>query len=100
MDNQDEYIAELEAQLEESSAKIYELEAKTRRWSDQVVEERRAHLDAMKRSRDAASQKLKEIRSASDGEWVKLMSEAEQVWNDLRKAIHEGHEALVKRMRE
>lgn len=100
MNIREEYIAALEAQLEDLSAKIYQLEAKTRGELERAMQERTESLAQMKQARDAASEKLKEIRAASDDSWESLQAGAEQIWSDLKNKISQSAAAFSRRTRD
>jgi uncharacterized coiled-coil DUF342 family protein len=87
MKSREEYIDQLAAQLKEWSAKIVELESKTRTAKADVKTSYENQIRQLKDKRDAAMQKLQELKGASSDAWDTLRAGAETSWADLKKAV-------------
>ena len=87
MKSREEYIDQLAAQLKEWSAKIDELESKARTAKADVKTGYENQIKQLKDKRDAAMQKLQELKGASAEAWEILKAGAETSWADLKKAV-------------
>jgi uncharacterized coiled-coil DUF342 family protein len=87
MKSREEYIDQLASQLKEWSAKIVELESKTRTAKADVKTSYENQIRQLKDKRDAAMQKLQELKGASSDAWDTLRAGAETSWADLKKAV-------------
>jgi uncharacterized coiled-coil DUF342 family protein len=87
MKSREEYIDQLASQLKEWSAKIVELESKTRTAKADMKTSYENQIRQLKDKRDAAMQKLQELKGASSDAWDTLRAGAETSWADLKKAV-------------
>jgi uncharacterized coiled-coil DUF342 family protein len=87
MKSREEYIDKLAAQLKEWSAKIDDLESKARATKGDVKTGYENHIRQLKDKRDAAMQKLQELKGASTDAWDTLKAGAETSWADLKNAV-------------
>jgi uncharacterized coiled-coil DUF342 family protein len=87
MKSREEYIDQLAAQLKEWSAKIVELESKTRTAKADVKTSYENQIRQLKDKRDAAMQKLQELKGASSDAWDTLKAGADTSWAELKKAV-------------
>jgi uncharacterized coiled-coil DUF342 family protein len=96
MKNREEYIDQLAAQLKEWSAKIDELESKARAAKADVKTGYEGQIRQLKGQRDAAAQKLQELKGASADAWDMLKAGAETAWADLKSAVTAAKEKFKK----
>jgi uncharacterized coiled-coil DUF342 family protein len=89
----EEYIDKLAAQLKEWSAKIDELESRARGAAKSGYE---SQIRQLKDKRDAAVQKLQELKGPSAEAWDVLKAGAESAWTDLRSAVTAAKEKFKK----
>jgi uncharacterized coiled-coil DUF342 family protein len=92
MKSREEHIDNLAAQLKEWSTKIDELESKARATKADVKTSYENQIALLKDKRDAAMQKLLELKGASNDAWDTLKAGAETAWADLKKAVTEAKE--------
>ncbi|MDD1677551.1 MAG: hypothetical protein LUQ40_07445 [Methanomicrobiales archaeon] len=87
MKSREEHIDKLAAQLKEWSAKIDELETKASATKADVKAGYENQIRQLKDKRDAALQKLQELKGASTDAWDTLKAGAETAWADLKNAV-------------
>jgi uncharacterized coiled-coil DUF342 family protein len=87
MKSREEYIDQLAAQLKEWSAKIDELESKARTAKADVKTGYENQIKQLKDKRDAAMQKLQELKGSSSEAWDILKAGTETSWAELKKAV-------------
>ena len=96
MKSREEYIDSLAAQLKEWSAKIDDLESKARAAKADVKTGYEDQIRQLKGKRDAATQKLQELKSSSTDAWGTLKVGAETAWADLKNAVIAAKERFKK----
>lgn len=96
MKSREEYIDKLAAQLKEWSAKIDELESKARATKADAKTGYENQIRQLKDKRDAAAQKLQELKGASTDAWDTLKAGAETAWTDLKNALSAAKEKFKK----
>jgi len=96
MKSREEYIDQLAAQLKEWSVKIDELESKARTAKADVKTGYENQIKQLKDKRDAATQRLQELKGASADAWDALKAGAETAWADLNKSITAAKEKFKK----
>jgi uncharacterized coiled-coil DUF342 family protein len=96
MKSREVYIDKLAAQLKEWSAKIDDLQSKARVATADAKTEYENQIRQLKSKRDAASQKLQELKGASNEAWDTLKAGAETAWADLEKAFAAAKEKFKK----
>jgi uncharacterized coiled-coil DUF342 family protein len=96
MKSREEYIDKLAAQLKEWSAKIDELESKARAAKADAKTGYENQINQLKDQRDAAKQKLQELKGASTEAWDALKAGAETAWADLQNAVTSAKEKFKK----
>ena len=87
MKSREEHIDKLAAQLKEWSANIDELESKASAAKADVKTGYENQIRQLKDKRDAAMQKLQELKGASTDAWDTLKAGAETAWADLKNAV-------------
>lgn len=96
MKSREEYIDKLAAQLKEWSTRIDELEAKARAARDDAKIGYENEVRHLKDQRDAAKQKLQELKGASTEAWDVLKAGAETAWTELKNAVSSAKEKFDK----
>jgi uncharacterized coiled-coil DUF342 family protein len=96
MKSREEYIDKLAAQLKEWSGKIDELESKARTAKADAKTGYENQIKQLKDQRDAAKQKLQELKGASTEAWDALKAGAETAWADLQNAVTAAKEKFKK----
>ncbi|HXY61508.1 MAG TPA: hypothetical protein VEJ22_01120 [Nitrospirota bacterium] len=96
MKNREEYIDKLAAQLKEWSVKIDELESKAHTAKADAKTGYENQIRQLKDKRDAATQKLQELKVASADAWDTLKGGAETAWADLKNAVTAAKEKFKK----
>jgi uncharacterized coiled-coil DUF342 family protein len=96
----DEYVAKMKAKLDEWNTQIDELEAKARQAKAQVAQEHQERIVDLKRKRDQAQEKLKEVQEAGEDAWKTLTSGAERVWENMASTLRESKDAFFEGMHE
>jgi uncharacterized coiled-coil DUF342 family protein len=87
MSLKDAYIEKMEAQFREWGAKIDELKAKADKAEAGAKIEYTKQLDSLKAKRDAAGQKLSEVKAAGEDAWESMKSGVEGAWSELKSAV-------------
>jgi uncharacterized coiled-coil DUF342 family protein len=96
MKSREEYIDKLAAQLKEWSAKIDELESKAGAAKADVKTGYENQIRQLKDKRDAATQRLQELKGSSTDAWDTLKAGAEKAWADLNNAVKAAKEKFKK----
>lgn len=96
MKSREEYIDKLASQLKEWSAKIDELQSKTRTAKADIKTGYENQIRQLKDKRDAAAQKLQELKAESSDAWDTLKAGAEAAWADLKNAVTAAKEKFKK----
>jgi len=94
MSTRDEFVAQMQAKLDEWNAEIEELEAKARKQKAQATADYHARIAELKDKRDEAAKKLKEVQNASDDAWEELKTGAERIWDDVKQTYEETRRAF------
>jgi uncharacterized coiled-coil DUF342 family protein len=79
------YQEKLEAQIKEWSAKVTELKAKADQAGADAKIQMYQQIDQLRARKDAAQQKLTEIKAASADSWEALKTGSEKALGDLKK---------------
>jgi hypothetical protein len=82
-----DYVAKMEAELKEWSARLNELKAKASKAAAQGRVEYQKQLETLQSKHDAAASKLAELKSAGEDRWESLKAGVEGAWNELKAAV-------------
>jgi len=96
MKSREEYIDKMAAQLKEWSAKIDELESKARVAKADAKSGYENQIKQLKDQRDAAKQKLQDLKGSSTEAWDALKVGTETAWAELQKAVTAAKEKFKK----
>jgi hypothetical protein len=86
MNNRDEFVAKLKAQLDQWNAEIARWEKKGKDAQAQWQAESAKQLDALRSRREEALQRLKLLQNASTEAWTEMTRGAEQAWKEMGEA--------------
>jgi len=81
----DAYQEKIEAQLKEWSAKLREMKAKADKATADAKIEMDKQIDHLRAQKDAAQQKLNEIKGASAESWETLKAGSEKTLGEMKK---------------
>ena len=85
--NRDEYVKKLKLQLDVWNAEAAKWEAKAKQAQVGAEAEYRKQLEAFRRQRDDAMQKLAAVQSASGEAWKDMMAGADAAWKAMQDAF-------------
>jgi TolA-binding protein len=90
----DEYLAEMEGQMQEIDAKIAELDEKTEMLGDEAKENFQEQIEALDEKKESIAAKMEEMKSLSGEAWEKakqeldrLMAEFTQSYENIKKTF-------------
>ncbi|MDD5367345.1 MAG: hypothetical protein PHR30_18580 [Gallionellaceae bacterium] len=87
MTTRDEYVEQLKTNLDHWNGDLAKWEAKARTARDDARIEFEMKLDALRKQRDEAAEKLKEVRASSEEAWKELKAGADVAWAAMREAF-------------
>ena len=87
MSTRDEYVEKIKAKLDQWNAEIDKMQAKAREADADEKIERQKQVDEMRRQRDDAEVRLKELQEASDDAWTDMKSGFDRAWTSLSTAF-------------
>lgn len=87
MTQKDAYVAKLKAQLDAWNAELTRWQAQAQKSGTDARVKYEQQLADLKRQRDHASQKLKEVQSASSDTWETTRANVEETWTGIRAAF-------------
>jgi chromosome segregation ATPase len=87
MSSRDEYVEKIKAKLDQWNAEIDKLEAQAREAEADEEIQRQKQVDELRRQRDQAEVKLKELQEMSTDAWNDMRSGFEEAWNNLSTAF-------------
>ena len=87
MSKKDEYMAQLQFQLKQWAAEIDALTNKANEFGAEARDKYYDQLKIMRASREAVSQKMHEITSASEAAWQDMQKGIESAWDSMKSAM-------------
>ena len=87
MTTRNEYVEQLKNKLDLWNADLAKWEAKAKVAKTDMQIEYEMHLDGLRKHRDEAADKLKELQGSSEGAWQDLKAGAESAWAAMREAF-------------
>lgn len=87
MTTRSEYIEQLKSNLDQWNADLAKLEAKARVAKTDLRIDYEMQLEALRKHREEAAAKLKELQASGEGAWKELAAGADTAWATLREAF-------------
>lgn len=90
MNNRQELIQKMKAQLDQWGTEIDKLSARAEAAQTEVKLKYQAQVEALKQQREAAKLKLHELQSSSEDAWDSVREGMESAWESITKAIKDA----------
>lgn len=90
MNNREEFIQKMKAQLDQWSIEIDRLSARAEAAQAEAKLKYRAQIEAIKQQREAAKLKLHELQASSEDAWDSVRESMESGWESITKAIKDA----------
>ena len=90
MQNKDEYLAHLKAQLDEWSSDLDKLRDKAGNASDEVKTKVEHQIAELKAKWDDGAARRQEILDATDDDWEAIKDKTEEKWAELKVGVKES----------
>ena len=87
MSKKDEYMSQMRFQLKQWDAEIDVLTNKANEFGAEARDKYYDQLKIMRASREAVSQKMDEITSASETAWQDMQKSMESAWDSMKSAM-------------
>jgi hypothetical protein len=87
MSKKDEYMAQMQLRLKQWDAEIDALTNKASEFGAEARDKYYDQLKIMRASREAVSQKMHEITSASEAAWQEMQKGMESAWDSMKVAM-------------
>jgi chromosome segregation ATPase len=94
MSERQKHVNTMKAKIDEWSNDIDEIERKANTASSDLTEEYQKKIGALKRQRDEAFVKLKEIQNTTDSAWQDVKKGGEEAWDSISHAFSSAKEKL------
>ena len=94
MSERQKHVDTMKAKIDEWSNDIDEIEKKSKSTSSEVTEEYQKKLGALKKQRDEAFVRLKEIQNTTDSAWQDVKKGGEEAWGSLSHAFSSAKDKL------
>lgn len=92
MEQKEAYQGKMEAQLQEWDAKIDELAAKTEHATAEAKVKYQQHIHTLQTKREAAQNRLNELKNSSGGAWEDLRTGMDKAWSEMKRAVESAVE--------
>lgn len=90
MNNREQFIQKMKAQLDQWSIEIDKLTVRTESAQAEAKRTYQAQLDVLKRQREAAKLKLHELQSSSEDAWESVRESMDLTWESITKSIKDA----------
>jgi len=90
MNNRDEYVGKMKAQLDQWNADITGWEAKAQGAQAGARAEYEKRLEALRQHRERAMYQMKLLQSAAGEAWLEMMRGTDEAWARMREAIEKA----------
>lgn len=90
MNNREQFIQKMKAQLDQWSIEIDKLTVRTETAQAEAKRTYQAQLDVLKRQREAAKLKLHELQSSSEDAWESVRESMDLTWESITKSIKDA----------
>jgi len=87
MQTRTEYVEQLKNKLDEWNHDIAKWEEKARSTKNDLTIEYEMRMDDLRKKRDEAAAKLKELQASSESAWQELKTGADSAWAAMREAF-------------
>ena len=87
MTTRNEYVEQLKNKLDEWNHEIAKWEEKARARKNDLTINYEMTMDDLRKKRDDATAKLKEVQASSENAWEELKAGADSAWSALREAF-------------
>jgi len=84
MSTRDEYVARMKRQLDEWSAELDALEAKSQETQESTKLKYQQQLSALRTQRLEGEKKLEAVKAATEDSWERLKAETDNVWEAFK----------------
>ena len=95
MTSKDAYQKKLQAQLDEWSARIKQMEAKAAQANADAQRDYQEQIEDLKAKQAAAREKLEELQAASEDAWHDMKKGFEDSWRRLNHAIQYAYNRFM-----
>ena len=96
MSKKDEYLAMMDAQIKKWDAEVDKLRARSHEMSAEARAKYVDQIKAMRASRDAAHEKLQEMRAASESAWQHMHAGVDTAWASMKNALDKASSQFKK----
>lgn len=90
MTTRNEYIEQLKNNLDKWNVDLAKLEAKARVAKTDLRIDYEMQLEALRKHRETAAEKLKELQASSEGAWKEIAAGADVAWAAMRDAVEKA----------
>lgn len=90
MTTRTEYIEQLKKNLDKWNVDLAKLEAKARVAKTDMRIEYEMQLEALRKHREEATAKLKELQASGEGAWKEIAAGADVAWAAMRDAVEKA----------
>lgn len=87
MTTRNEYIEQLKNNLDKWNADLAKFEAKARVAKTDLRIDYEMQLEALRKHREVAAEKLKALQASSEGAWKEVAAGADAAWSAMRDAV-------------
>jgi ribosome-associated translation inhibitor RaiA len=87
MTTRKEYVEQLKQKLDLWNDEITKLEGKARTAKTDLRIDYEMHLEALRKHREDATAKLKELQASGEGAWQELRAGIDAAWSTMQEAI-------------
>jgi uncharacterized coiled-coil DUF342 family protein len=87
MTNKDAYVQKLHAKIDEWNAEIDKLKAKVDKTEAESRAEFQKQIQNLQEKRNAAEEKIEEVRQAGEGVWQDLTAGVQLAWDAMEEAL-------------
>lgn len=90
MTNRNDYVEHMKQNLDKWNADITQWEAKAKVAKTDMQIEYEMQLESLRKHRDEAMEKMKEIQASSGEAWKDMVSGADAAWASMREAFEKA----------
>lgn len=90
MNDREDFVERLKAQLDDWNAQIRKMEAEARKSAAGAGVQYEEHLKRMRAQRDQAQRKLTELQKAGDAAWDDMRKGAEDMWATMEESFRKA----------